>query len=88
MDRIIHIILIVILVVFYLWISRMVEKKYFKKKIHPISSLLDQNLLGIPALTSPKSYFRKETFWKGYFIYLFSFVLAIISVYLLVKLIW
>ncbi len=87
MDKIVYVILITILIFCYLWISRIVEKKYLKRNLIPLSLLVGQNFLGIPMLLSPKAYFKKETFLKGYFTYLFGYILLIIAFYLFYRLI-
>ena len=88
MSKALYAILFLIFVSSSILIDRfIVEKKYFKKNIFPASLYLNRRLLGVPALLTPKDYFKEKNLKNGYFIYLFSFVLNMIAIYFLVMLI-
>lgn len=64
---------------------RVSEKKYLKKSIWNDNRLLIRGFLGLPVLTSPKSFLIKNTFWKGYISFLLVFAIIILSLYLLIN---
>lgn len=84
MIKILYVILIIGLPALSILIRRkIIEKKFFKKNILPTSLYLDRRFL--IALFFPQDYFKKEKFWQGYLLYIFSVILFIISIYLFIK---
>lgn len=85
MIRAFYILSIVFLISFSILIKRkVIEKKFFKKDLLPINLYLDRRFW-IFSLTTPKDYFRKDKFWKGYFLSILNLILLILSIYFLIK---
>jgi hypothetical protein len=78
----IYIIGIVFLIYVDIILNRELRKKYSKKD----TSYPSGRAFFIP-LILPKKYFRKDKLWIAWFVYLISFIVLFILIYLFIKLI-
>lgn len=79
-----YFILAILFIRLFFYLDKELKRKYYTEKFY--SSRLIAGGYTFVTLFSPEGCFKKQHFWKGYFIYLISRISLIAFIYLIIKL--
>lgn len=77
--------LVMFLIIVYIHLEKILRENYYTPIAYPMGIARGRISTGISVLISPGEYFKKENFWKAYFLYIISKITILVAVYSIIK---